>query len=156
MPERMTPAEHALRGSKGNPERTVGYVVPVAKPPRAPAGLGDAGRELWRSAWRAAHWLTPLDLMIVEIAAHSADAIARLDEQIAAGGSVAAGYKGQPVPHPLVKIRDARARQLRTYLGDLGLTPVGRRRLGIGTRPAAPVEDATERFLRGRAVAGQR
>jgi P27 family predicted phage terminase small subunit len=43
----------------------------------------------------------------------------------------ASGYKGQDVPHPLVKIMDGAARAYVDALRELGFTPAQRKRLDI-------------------------
>lgn len=70
----------------------------MARPPRAPAGLGAVGRSLWRAIhgdlpddWE----LDARELLVLEAAARQADTLAALEASIEADGVVVTGSKGQ-------------------------------------------------------------
>lgn len=146
----LTAAERALKGTRPRHRRTVGVVTRPATPPRAPAGLGRAGRALWRLAWAQAHWLVDGDRVLLEVACRRLDEIDRLEAILAREGLIVAGSRGQPAVHPAAKLRATAIEALRAALNDLGLTAIARRRLGIATQRTAEVVDATEAFLAGR------
>lgn len=82
------------------------------------AGLGAAGRLLWRSVlssfpegWQA----DEKDAAILRLAATQADDLARVERAIRQTGALAVGSRGQKVPNPLL----AEARQARTTIGRL-------------------------------------
>lgn len=78
---------------------------------RAPAGLGKAGRALWRQI-TATYDLDAAERPLVEQACQLADRVAELEDQIATDGLMVAGSTGQPRLHPAV----AEARQTRVAL----------------------------------------
>jgi P27 family predicted phage terminase small subunit len=92
--------------------------------PRAPSGLDDAGRRLWRSIWRGLEDGWELDEREVELlqrACTSADHIAELEETVAEEGVTAYGAAGQVVAHPaLVELRQQKL-VLQRLLGALAL-----------------------------------
>jgi hypothetical protein len=83
--------------------------------PRTPAGLGAAGRRLWRSihADLDPDWeLDARELDLLSRAARCADEIAALEKVVDEQGTTTLGGAGQVVVHPAL----AEARQLRTLL----------------------------------------
>jgi len=100
--------------------------------PRAPAGLSEAGRGLWR-AIVGRYELDPAETMTLFQACKCADLIARLDAELAAAdGLTVAGSEGQPRPHPHLAATAAQRRTLEHLLHALALPlpgeQVGRRR----------------------------
>ncbi|MGH4012912.1 MAG: hypothetical protein ACRDSL_03040 [Pseudonocardiaceae bacterium] len=77
--------------------------------PRAPAGLGTAGRNLWREV--LAEFEVPPDGQVLLVqAARTLDELERLREALAAAGVMSTGSAGQPVASPLLgEIRAHRA-----------------------------------------------
>jgi hypothetical protein len=67
---------------------------------RAPAGLGAAGRNLWRSV-AGAFDLDPDEAELLRQACRCADELADLRSALAASDTVVAGSTGQPRPNPL-------------------------------------------------------
>jgi P27 family predicted phage terminase small subunit len=102
-------------------------VLVSAKPsiPRAPAGLGSAGRSLWRSILGdlAAGWeLDARELYVLERACRCADDMAALEAAVKRDGETVTGSRGQVVVHPaLAEVRQLRLLQLR-LLGALEMT----------------------------------
>jgi P27 family predicted phage terminase small subunit len=144
----LTPTERAVRGSRDHPGRIAGAIAPAAKRPTCPRGLELAGRRVWRQVWAEAQWLTGLDALAVEMVCRSIDDLAAVRTAIANDGRVVRGSKGQPVSHP--GIREARAIEadILNLMEKLGLSPTGRRRLGIETREPGP-PDPMEAWLAG-------
>lgn len=92
--------------------------------PRAPSGLGVAGRALWRSVSSALPdgfaW-DERELAILTMAAHQADDLAALEAAIEQHGAMVVGSKGQPVLNPAIgEARQARLTVSR-LLGLLGI-----------------------------------
>lgn len=81
---------------------------------RPPAGLGKAGRRLWRSLIDRFEF-DPHELIMVEAAARQADMIAGLEAAIKDDGLTVAGSARQVRVHPAV----AEARQSRLALSKL-------------------------------------
>ncbi len=100
--------------------------------PRAPAGLSEAGRGLWRAVV-GRYDLDPAETMTLYQAAKVADLIARLDAELADADDLAVeGSEGQPRPHPHLAATAAQRRTLEHLLHALALPlpaeSVGRRR----------------------------
>ena len=76
------------------------------KAPKAPAGLGAAGRKLWRESLRpradgSQLHLRPDELLLLEQACRLADDLAALRERLEGEPLTVPGSKGQSVAHPL-------------------------------------------------------
>jgi hypothetical protein len=111
---------------------------------RAPAGLGAAGRRLWRDVL-AVYELAPGEMEMLRQAARVADVITRLDAELAqAPGLTTVGSTGQPRSHPLLDSLAAQRRVLAECIRSMALPfpdeERGRRRV-----PAA-AESARERW----------
>jgi hypothetical protein len=85
---------------------------------RAPRGLGDRGRGLWRSVigglpdgWE----LDERESALLELAAHQQDDLVRLEASIERLGAFVPGSAGQPVMNPAL----AEARQARLAIGRI-------------------------------------
>jgi hypothetical protein len=86
----------------------------TAAPEKPPAGLGKAGRALWRDV-RGTYGISTHDGRLLEAVCATVDALDCLDRVVASEGVMSTGSKGQPVLHPAV----AEARQQRLALGRL-------------------------------------
>lgn len=71
------------------------------KPPRAPAGLGRAGRHLWRQATME-YDFSAGELSLLEEACLEKDLLAQLRRTMDASDVVTEGSQGQEVAHPLL------------------------------------------------------
>lgn len=88
------------------------------RPPRAPAGLGAAGRRLWRGAVRELVF-RPDELAVLEHACRTVDELAALQAALADAEPMVAGSMGQPRPHPLYQEVRAHRDTLRRLLAQL-------------------------------------
>lgn len=92
----------------------------VPLPARPPAGLGKAGRALWRAV-AGVYELDPRELLTLAAAARQADDTAALESALARGALVVEGSKGQPVLNAAVaELRQGRL-ALARLLGTLDL-----------------------------------
>jgi P27 family predicted phage terminase small subunit len=91
---------------------------------KAPKGLGNRGRALWRSIIRQLpkDWvLDEREAVILTMAARQADDLQRLETVIAKDGAMVTGSQGQPVVNPaIVESRQARL-AINRLLGELSL-----------------------------------
>ena len=110
-------------GGRKLAELSVITTLPMASNiPDVPAGLGDAGRELWNNAWsNAITWLSPdSDFRAIEHAANVADDLAAARAKYRATLEAADG-------RVLVALNKSYA----DALAALGFDPVSRSRLGV-------------------------
>lgn len=84
------------------------------RPARPPAGLGPRGRRLWRAVI-ADYDLSVVEKEILAELARTLDRIDLLEKQLAIGGPMVAGSRGQLVLNPAV----AETRQLADLAGRL-------------------------------------
>ncbi len=79
---------------------------------RAPEGLGNRGRSLWKQIHKAVATGFELDereLVVLVLACRQADDVARLEAAIRTDGAMTRGSAGQPVLHPAIsEVRQAR------------------------------------------------
>lgn len=88
--------------------------------PKTPAGLGAAGKALWRRLTGTFDFESG-ELVILETAARQADALAALEAVVAESGLMVAGSAGQPRLNPAVaECRQGRI-ALARMLGMLGM-----------------------------------
>jgi hypothetical protein len=73
----------------------------TSSPPRAPAGLGAAGRELWRDVL-GAYLLTPAEHQVLIALCHAVDQLAKLNAELVSAPLTVKGSRGQQVPNPLL------------------------------------------------------
>ncbi len=90
------------------------------KPPKAPVGLGSAGRRLWRDV-RGAYELRPDEQRMLTAACRTADELEQLEAALKEAEPVTAGSKGQARPHPLYAEVRAHRLTLRQLLVAVGL-----------------------------------
>src|SRR5215211_3871689 len=120
---------------------------------RAPAGLGSAGRALWRRLTEGLR-LRSDELVLLEAAARTADELAELEAALAEAPATVAGSMGQTRPNPLYAEVRAHREALRRLLGSLdvpeaecvgsewdGLSRAGRRTIPLGPRALAALEE---------------
>jgi hypothetical protein len=68
-----------------------------------PAGLGEAGQQLWDSVI-GPYVLTPTELRVLEEACRTSDELVRIEEAIKELPTlISRGYNGQPRAHPLLE-----------------------------------------------------
>jgi hypothetical protein len=94
--------------------------VPEKRTHRAPAGLGTAGRHLWRRITEGLR-LRADELALLEAACRTADDLAALEGALRKAKPVVAGSAGQPRPNPLYAEVRASREALRRLLGSLDL-----------------------------------
>lgn len=88
--------------------------------PRPPAGLGPAGRSLWRKL-TGEYVFGTAELPILAAAARQVDAIAALEEAVEADGVLTAGSRGQTIVHPAVTEARLGRVTLARLLGSLSI-----------------------------------
>lgn len=126
-----------------------------SRPARAPAGLGKAGRALWR-ATAGAHWLAATDLPALASLARLADVRAELEAAIARDGVVLTEPIVTPtgqvvgervVAHPAVSELCRVDRQSAAAYAALGFTAKARADLAIDGAPGERLRAEIDRFL---------
>jgi hypothetical protein len=85
---------------------------------RAPAGLGKAGRRLWRSVSDGLV-LRADELAVLEAAARTADQVATLEAAVAASPPMIPGSRGQSILHPAIAELRLQRQLLSSLLGRL-------------------------------------
>jgi P27 family predicted phage terminase small subunit len=104
---------------------------------RPPATLGTVGRRYWRELARAP-WIVAADRSALERLCLIYQELAAFRAIVDHDGPVAAGSKGQPVPHPLLAPIDRWRTSADGLEVELGLTPMARQRMHITIeQPAA-------------------
>jgi hypothetical protein len=107
--------------------------------PRAPDGLGPAGRRFWRAVV-GAYELSPSETESLRQAVRVVDLLERIDAQLVAEDLTVVGSVGQQKPHPLLAASEAQRRVLEVLLNALALPLpdelVGRRRSPAATAAA--------------------
>jgi phage terminase small subunit len=92
--------------------------------PRAPEGLDQAGKRLWRSV-QAAYELSPAEAETLRQACRVADVLARIDAALSAGEVTVTGSMGQDRPNPLLAASADQRRTLDGLLRSLSLPMPG-------------------------------
>lgn len=100
---------------------------------RAPAGLGAAGRRLWRTIVDV-HELEPQELALLAEAARTTDELAAITGALAAADVTTTGAAGQTRAHPLFAEARAHRLTLAKLLGALDLPAEGEE---VGRSPAS-------------------
>lgn len=107
--------------------------------PRAPQGLGQAGRRFWR-AITGVYELSPSETESLRQAVRVVDLLERIDAQRVAEDLTVVGSVGQQKSHPLLAASEAQRRVLEVLLNALALPLpdelVGRRRSPAATAAA--------------------
>lgn len=127
---------HAARAANGDADQ----------PSMPPAGLGEAGRELWASimAGLPDSWeFDERESALLLLAAKQADVVANLEKVVEDDGLMATGSTGQPIVHPAI----AEARQGRQAI---------ERMLGKVTLPLPEKDGETSASGHGRQAANAR
>src|ERR1700690_1459350 len=102
--------------------------------PTPPDGLSPAGLALWDRWWPsrvAAHWARDSDLHVVVLLALATDEAARLTRAIRKAGRLTRGSTGQVRLSPLYAALDHETKTIERCEDRLGITPMGRLRLGL-------------------------
>ncbi len=166
-PQKPTDQLQFRRGGRAE-RRTLAVEAPGGAPatapaaPKAPKGLEQLGRRVWKAYWadpvsRAA---SGVDLYDVERYCRLLDQRAAWEAQLIAQPTVTNEYGEQP--HPLFKLVKELTREIEKLREQLGILPLARMRLGLVTtqqkataadlraklrreatapaRPAAPIE----------------
>lgn len=116
-----------------SPKTAIAAVL-LSKPPGLPDDVSAHWDELL-AALKSGGLLTLGDGFILQIAAETmAQRNIALREVIEKGATVI-GANGGPIRNPSQLTLEESTRLLARLLGDLGLTPAGRRRLGVTTQP---------------------
>ena len=123
----------------------------MGKRPGPPAGLGAAGRRLWRAV-QADYDLTTPETELLRQACQVADLIARLEAELAGDDLVVPGSRGQPAINPVVDRLTAQRRLLESLIRSLAL-PFPEEHQGAVRTPAR-VAAAQERWRRERGGRG--
>jgi P27 family predicted phage terminase small subunit len=107
--------------------------------PQIPADLDEASRKLWAATVRALRdqgtWQAS-DAGSLERYVRACARAAAAQAIIARDGLTALGGRGQPVPHPAVRIARDAERDAALYAADLLLTPRARRLAGLSETSA--------------------
>jgi P27 family predicted phage terminase small subunit len=124
----------------------------VSSSPRAPKGLADPGRTLWRRVVGdvAEGWqLDARDLALLEAACRLADMASELEQVVESDGVTAWGSTGQVVVHPaLVELRQHRA-AIAALLAKVELAPPQPRTGHLNRRQRGRLIDASRAQERG-------
>jgi hypothetical protein len=88
--------------------------------PRAPDGLGSAGRRFWRAV-TGAYELSPSETESLRQAARVVDLLERIDAQLVAEDLTVVGSMGQQKSHPLLASAVEQRRVLEGLLNAMGL-----------------------------------
>lgn len=115
--------------------------------PGPPAGLGAAGRRLWRAV-TGDYDLTVPETELLRQAAQVMDLIARLEAELAGDDIVVAGSRGQPAVNPLVDRLTAQRRLLESLIRSMALPFPDEHRGSV--RTPARVAAAQERWRQER------
>lgn len=120
----------------GNPaQRKLPVVVGLPAVPGAfvrPDSLGAAGTEFWdRATEFCASWLRSSDVALLTMTAEALDRRAYFLSVLANDGWHVVTDKGYPYKHPLVGPLAELELQIGRWLGQLGMTPTDRTRLGV-------------------------
>lgn len=122
----------------------------AVKPAKAPAGLGKAGLELWRSiADQVAAdglLLDARDLRILRDAARTADDLATIEKELTDAPTIVLGSTGQMRPQPLLDEARKNRALIATLLRHMSLTDEA-----VRARPGVKAGSSA----RGAALAGR-
>lgn len=115
---------------------------------REPKGLGEAGRELWRSVladvaegWR----LDARDLALLEAACRAADRVQVLEDAVDADGLMVSGSTGQEVLHPAVSEARMQRQLMTALLAKVELAPPQQRTGHLSAKQRNQLADARRR-----------
>ena len=72
------------------------------KAPKAPTGLGEAGKEAWTLVWTQCPWISDEHALVVRRLAEAYDDRADLKAELKKSGHMVKGSMGQPVESPLL------------------------------------------------------
>ncbi|MGO1050734.1 phage terminase small subunit P27 family [Crossiella sp. CA198] len=108
-------------------------VVHTGRAPRVPAGLGDAGREVWRAVWAAGDgaYHPQTDRWVIARYCELHDRRVALLALVERDGLTVVGSTGQTVMHPALRHVENTEREMRAIESVLGLSLEARLRLGI-------------------------
>lgn len=99
--------------------------------PEPPHGLGDDGQRVWRTVSAFASWISPADLLTLELLASYIDRRARLINQIEQNGEVLIGPNGGQYLSPATTLLLSTDEKIIKLIQMLGLSPVIREKVGL-------------------------
>lgn len=127
-------------------------VAPEPIPP-PPDGLSPATEALWDRVWRsevAVHWDRESDLHVVERWAAAVEEADRLRRAIRRAGRLTMGSVGQLRPSPLYRLLELELKTIEHAEDRLGMSPMGRLRLGLLGVKGALTAEQLNRMVDGR------
>jgi P27 family predicted phage terminase small subunit len=112
-----------------------------------PVGLGVAGRDFWvRSIDVGGAWLGRSDAELLRLVSEALDRRAMLIGVLNSEGWTIVTDKGYPYKHPMAGVLVDLEKQIGQWLGQLGMNPTDRSRLGVAeVKPKGTLELLRER-----------
>jgi P27 family predicted phage terminase small subunit len=141
-----------LRGNPGHRPLNEHEPKPQPRLPRAPAHLSDAAKKEWT---RAGRFLLQLGLVSdLDLAAFAAYCTAfgrwvEAEQALNTHGVLVKSPSGFPMQSPYLAVANRAMEQMRSLLGEFGMSPASRTR--VSASPLVGEEDEFEQYMRGRA-----
>jgi P27 family predicted phage terminase small subunit len=120
--------------------------------PKAPAGLGAAGRAVWSHVWRECPWVEEEHRLVVGRLCELYDDRAAMKKAVASAGYTSTGSTGQPVEHPLLGTIRATEVAINRVERQLGISISAKRAEVVADDITAEEARAAEEAERGKAL----